>query len=100
MSENHTCLFLMNTYPGVVMGYQIGPTESVSAAVLEAIRECEIRESPDTRTLFEVVEPGALDDLFAPMSDGSPRPGGRVSFFFENHRVVVQHGEYIEVHPI
>lgn len=80
--------------------YRIGPTESVSTAVLEAIRECEKPEFPHTRTLFEVLDPDALDDLFAPMSDGIPRPGGRVSFCFENHRVVVQHGEYIEVHPL
>lgn len=82
------------------MGYQIGPTESVSTAVMEAIRECGNRESPDARKLFQVVEPGALDDLFAPMNDGTPRTGGRVSFCFENHRVVVLHGEYIEVHPL
>lgn len=83
-----------------MMGYQIGPTESVSAAVLEAIRACGGRESPDKRTLDEVVDPDALDNLFAPTSDESPRPGGRVSFIHGNYQVVVQHGEYIEVHPL
>lgn len=82
------------------MGYQVGPNESVSAAVSKAVGDRGDRERPDTRTLYEVVDPDALDDLFAPTSDGAPRPGGRVSFIYENHRVVVQHGEYIEVNPL
>lgn len=84
----------------LLMEYQVGPTGSVSAAVLEAVRACGEHESPDDKTLYDVVDPDALDDLFAPTSDDSPRPGGRVSFIYENYLVVIQHGEYIEVHPL
>lgn len=86
--------------PKLMVGYQVGQAESTSEAVLEAVRACGDHESPSSRTLYEVVEPDALDNIFAPMSDGSPRPGGRVSFIYDDFRVVVQHGEYIEVHPL
>lgn len=82
------------------MEYEIGSTESISGAVLEAIQMCGRRESARSRSLDEVVDTDALDDLFAPLGDGSPRPGGRVSFIHENHRVVVHNGEFIELNPL
>lgn len=99
-SENRASIIVMNVFTRVMTGYQVGPTESVSEAVLEAIRVCGGCGSRDYRTLYEVVDPDALDDLFASTSDDSPRLGGRVEFIYQDHRVVVEHGEYIEVHTL
>lgn len=40
-------------------------------------------------SLGEVLDPDALDALFAPRPDGAPRSGGQVTFEFYDHVVSV-----------
>lgn len=40
-------------------------------------------------SLFDVIEPEALDNLFAPKPDGDKRPGGKVIFPFQGYMVTV-----------
>lgn len=81
------------------MEYDVDADESVSAAVIRAVSAVEGRDPSSIRPLFEVVDPDALDALFAPRGDGTPRAGGRVSFVYGDSRVTVDNAEYVTVEP-
>lgn len=54
---------------------------TVSELVVEAISTCVGAEPTDLDvTLYDVVDPDALDRLFDARTDGTPRIGGRVTF--------------------
>ena len=61
--------------------------EAVAAA--EEVPPEELRP-PTYQSLHDVVDPEALDSIFAPRSNGTPRPGGRVSFPFCGYEVIVE----------
>ncbi|APW99205.1 hypothetical protein CHINAEXTREME_16135 [Halobiforma lacisalsi AJ5] len=46
-------------------------------------------EPPEYDALYDVVNPEALDSLFAPREDGTPRGTGQVEFQFCGYHVVV-----------
>ncbi|EMA36076.1 HalOD1 output domain-containing protein [Natronobacterium lacisalsi] len=60
--------------------------EAVAAA--EGISSEELRP-PEYEPLHAVVDPDALDSLFASHADGQPRPGGAVTFEFCGYEVTV-----------
>ncbi|WP_277555704.1 HalOD1 output domain-containing protein [Halobaculum limi] len=77
------------------MEYEIGADESVSTAVLRAVSAVEGREPRTLRPLADVVDPAALDTLFDPRYDGTPRTGGRLSFVYNECYITVDNGEYL-----
>lgn len=82
------------------MEYEIGAGELVSTAVVRAASAVEGRDPRSLRPLTEVLDPDALDTLFGPRDDGTPRPGGRLSFVYSRCCVTVYNGEYITLQPI
>ena len=48
-------------------------------------------------SLYDVIDPEALDALFAPRADGSPRPVGEVSFQYAGYWVTVSSGGVVEL---
>ncbi|WP_222919684.1 HalOD1 output domain-containing protein [Natrinema sp. SYSU A 869] len=65
-----------------------------SQAVIEAVADAEdvpmtAVSPPDYQSLHDVVDPTALDALFADRSNGVNRPGGTVSFSFCGYDVTV-----------
>ncbi|QLG64342.1 hypothetical protein HUG12_20765 (plasmid) [Halorarum salinum] len=50
-------------------------------------------------SLHDSVDPEALDRLFAPRDDGTPRPPGHVAFSVEGYRVTVYSGGDIAITP-
>lgn len=64
---------------------------SISERVIDRIADHRGVDPLDLETpLHEVVDPDALDTLFAPTSRGSPRPTGRVTFPYEDCQVAVE----------
>ena len=62
---------------------------NVSNAVVERVAKAEDVDPRELNVpLYEVIDPDALDALFAPTGDG-PRPVGKVTFEFCGHTVVV-----------
>jgi hypothetical protein len=49
--------------------------------------------------LANYVDPDALNRLFKPDSDGTPRPNGHVSFTVWDHQVTVYHNGQIAIMP-
>ncbi|WP_226481510.1 HalOD1 output domain-containing protein [Natrinema amylolyticum] len=65
-----------------------------SQAVIEAVADAEgvpptAVSPPDYQSLHAVVDPSALDALFADRPSGANRPGGTVSFSFCGYDVTV-----------
>ncbi|WP_255196139.1 HalOD1 output domain-containing protein [Halorarius litoreus] len=77
------------------MEYEIGVEESVSTAVERAVSAVDGRELCSLRPLADVVDPTALDSLFDPRYDGTPRTGGRLSFVYHGCCITIDNGEYL-----
>jgi hypothetical protein len=83
--------------------YEIDADESVSTAVVRAVGAAEGRDPRSLAgdaPLADVLDPAALDALFEPRSDGTPRIGGRLSFVYSNCRVTVENGEFLALEPL
>lgn len=79
------------------MEYEIGPDEKVSVAIVRAVGTV-ASQTPDTLpSLATVVDPEAVDRIFAPRGDGAGRTGGTLSFVYCDCRVTVHHSEYLTV---
>lgn len=73
--------------------------EPLSTAVVLAVTEAAGIEPREIRgTLYEVVDPDALDDVFRSIG-GDSATGGRVSFPLAGHRVTVSDDGTITVRP-
>lgn len=76
-----------------------GPA-TLSTAVIHALADClDVDVTESRRSLYDVVDPGALDALFRPRHDGQPRTGGSLSFVVHDHRVTVGSDGEILVEP-
>lgn len=82
------------------MEYQIESDETIPGAILEATRLYDQCDSVAGQSLFEVVDPDALDALFEPVDNEAPRSLGHVSFVYKGCRVTVEHGEYLRIHAV
>ncbi|MFD1646843.1 HalOD1 output domain-containing protein [Haloarchaeobius litoreus] len=82
------------------MEYEIDRDEPVSRAVVRAVSAVEGRDPCSLRPLAEIVDPDALDRLFEPQHDGTPRTGGRLSFVYHGQRITVDNGEYLTLRSL
>jgi hypothetical protein len=80
--------------------YDIETTESVSSAIVRAVSAVDGRPQQYMPPLSNVVDPTALDDLFAARSQGVPRTGGHLSIVYGSCRVVLESDEYLRVTPL
>ena len=65
--------------------------DSLAVEVMEAVaaaRDVDVMELETT--LYDVVDPDALEQLFAPLADGTPRVGGKLVLEIADCRVVVE----------
>ncbi|NHN58333.1 MULTISPECIES: HalOD1 output domain-containing protein [Halorussus] len=70
--------------------------ESVSQRVIDAVAEATGRDPTDVGPLYHVIDPDALDRLFAATGAGG-RNGGHVEFAFAGCDVVVRGSGSVEV---
>lgn len=74
------------------------PDTPIAEAVVTAVAEAEgVEPSALERPLTAVVDPDALEALFAPTADGRSRADGRVAFTYCGHRVVVDGAGDVDV---
>ncbi len=80
--------------------HDFGTPGSVSITVVETVSAV-LEESPGTvEPLYDVVDPDALDDLFRPKADGTPRVRGAVTFTLDGCEVTVEGtGDVLVVPP-
>ena len=75
---------------------------SLSLDVITAVAECEgieptELEPPEYETLYDVCNPEALDELFAPRENGTPRGVGSIQFEFCGYDVIARSDGSVEV---
>ncbi|MBZ6495504.1 HalOD1 output domain-containing protein [Natrinema longum] len=76
-----------------------GPA-TLSTTVIHALADCMGVDVTDSRvSLYDTVDPGALDELFRPRHDGTPRAGGTLSFVVNGHHVTVSGDGEILIEP-
>ena len=80
--------------------YEIGSDESVSTAVVRVVSAVQGREPYSLQSLADVVDPAALDALFDPQYDGTPRTGGRLSFVYNDCHITIDNGEYLTLRSL
>ena len=72
-------------------------SSSLIDQILTAIAESDGRPMEELDPLYDVIDPEALETLFAPKASGSPRPVGKVSFRYMGYRVTVSSNGAIEL---
>ena len=76
-----------------------GPA-TLSTTVIHAVADCLGTDVTDSRiSLYDAVDPDALDSLFRPRHDGRPRSGGTLSFSVRDHYVTVSSDGEILIEP-
>ncbi|WP_121741460.1 HalOD1 output domain-containing protein [Natronorubrum halophilum] len=76
-----------------------GPA-TLSTTVIHALADCLGVDVTDGRlSLYDTVDPDALDTLFRPRYDGRSRTGGSLSFVVHDHRVTVSSTGEILIEP-
>ncbi|RBI59546.1 hypothetical protein DMJ13_22790 [halophilic archaeon] len=71
-------------------------TNKITKTVAEAA-DCPIHELPP---LYEVIDPDALANLFAPTFEGEERTTGQVTFTYFGYKVTVKSTGNITTNPI
>lgn len=69
--------------------YSMAPDERASVSVVEAVGAAANTTVKQLPILYDVIDPDALDALFAPRPDGTVGFGGRVTFTYAGYRVTI-----------
>ena len=82
------------------VSYRTPPSQAVVEAVADAEGvSLEALCPPEYETLHDVVDPQALDDLFAPKANGIERNLGRVTFEFCDYVVTIEPDGSVTLEP-
>jgi hypothetical protein len=80
--------------------YSPGDGEHLGVCIVRAVAEVGDVDPDDLAVaLNDVVDPDAVDRLFAPRADGTARQGGELSFTFAACRVTVEPDRTVVVRP-
>ena len=75
-------------------------TSKVTTTVVHALADImDVDVSETEFSLYDSVDPDALNRLFAPKSDGTARPPGHVAFGVQGYRVTVYSSGEIAITP-
>ena len=80
----------------------LATAESVSTTITLAVAALEDREVEEVPILAEVVDPDAMERLFAEKPDGTPRQGGRIAFTLAGYEITLEaiaDGIEVEIRP-
>lgn len=85
--------------PGFRTTYNRSSGRPLSIVVVDAV-EAALDRATELEPLYDIVDPDALDQLFQHKSDGTPRPGGELTFAYSGCEVTVRaDGDVIVVPP-
>lgn len=71
--------------------------DSLAVTVLKAVADREGVDVTDLPPLDDIVNPDALDEVFARKHDGTPRQGGRITFSYAGYSVTVHSDQGVEL---
>ena len=80
--------------------HEFGGTSDLTTTLVHAISDVTGADVTQAEaSLVNFVDPEALDRLFEPSPDGTPRPNGHLSFTMWDHQVTVYHNGQIAITP-
>ncbi|WP_433626387.1 DUF7504 family protein [Halomicrococcus sp. NG-SE-24] len=80
--------------------HDLDSDQALSTTITVAVADAAGVEPSDIpEQLYDVIDPEALDKLFEPRGDGTPRRGGRLSFSLYGHHVTVNGDGTVTVQP-
>jgi hypothetical protein len=80
--------------------HEFGGTSDLTTTLVHAISDVTGADVTQAEaSLVDFVDPEALDRLFEPAPDGTPRPNGHLSFTMWDHQVTVYHNGQIAITP-
>nr|WP_227356632.1 HalOD1 output domain-containing protein [Haladaptatus salinisoli] len=74
-----------------------GTSDLLTEQITAIIAETDGQSIYELKPLYDVIDPEALDALFAPHVDGTSRPVGEVSFHYEGYWVTVSSDGVVEL---
>ncbi|RBI60416.1 hypothetical protein DMJ13_19100 [halophilic archaeon] len=74
--------------------------DSLAAAIITHIAAQKDVEPTTLDPLYEVIDPEALENLFAPQLDGTSRTDGQVEFAYSGYRVTITSDGDIQSTPL
>lgn len=80
--------------------HEFGGSSDLTTTLVHALSDvtgADVTQAEES--LVDHVHPEALDRLFRPAPDGTPRPNGHVSFTVWDHQVTVYHNGQIAITP-
>lgn len=79
-------------------GDDTAASESIAQKIVEAVAETEgVDPAELTPSLYEILDPDALNALFAPTNAGHPRSTGRVTFQYCGYDVTASSDGHVSV---
>ncbi|WP_162224174.1 HalOD1 output domain-containing protein [Halorussus salinus] len=82
-----------------VVTREVGDGESVTSAVVAAVRSTADRDPRELPPLYDAIDSDALEDIFGAMPDGTERRlDGRVVFQYGDYEVCVESGGTVRVY--
>lgn len=73
--------------------------DSLVAEVIRVVAVHSNQEPENLPPLNNTVDPDALDDIFEPRTDGTPRRGGIIEFTYAGYDVRITGNQEVEVEP-
>lgn len=75
--------------------------ERLSIEIINAIAEFEDADPIEVRpVLYDIIDPDALDSLFADTQRGQSRTAGHVTFRYDEHKVTVHSDGDVNIQPL
>ena len=83
-----------------VLQYDLDGPATISTTIVHAIATvADVDVSQGEFSLYDSIDPDALERIFAPIVDGTPRTGGHVAFTALDHQVTVNANGTVHIHP-
>lgn len=80
--------------------FDVSGCRAISLAIVEAVESVLNEEAAVHRSLYEVIDPDAIDRLFRPRENGLPRANGSVRFPLDGHEIRVEAIGLVEVYSL
>jgi hypothetical protein len=98
MEDGSTSPFMCGVEKPTTFQYDWGSEEPLGTYIVQRMAERAQVDSTDVpESLYGCVDPDALEDLFQPLVDGTPRANGEVTFAFAGHYVTASSDGTIEI---
>lgn len=99
MNVNESQLVNEERVENAVVTYEVSDDESITHAVTTAMSLATETTEAELQPLYSVIDPDALDTLFAPRPDGTPRDsGGTVTFEYGPYRVRIERDRTVVIY--